>query len=108
MGKASRDKGARRERQIVAEHIALGIWAERVPLSGAMKYQGGGHDVDVYAFGKNETPLIAEVKGRKAFPVWLGGYLGQNDALFLIADRDEPLVVLPWKTWAKLLRKIAA
>jgi hypothetical protein len=35
---------------------------KRVPLSGAARYQGGCHDVDVYAFGKDAAPLVAEVK----------------------------------------------
>ena len=48
MGKASRDKGKRRERQVVALHTDLGVHAERVPLSGATAYQGGGYDVEVY------------------------------------------------------------
>jgi Holliday junction resolvase len=51
MSKLSRDKGARIEREIVAAHKALGIKSERVPLSGASRYQGNGSDVDVYAFG---------------------------------------------------------
>jgi Holliday junction resolvase len=37
MSKMSRDKGARIEREIVAAHGALGIKAERVPLSGASR-----------------------------------------------------------------------
>ncbi len=42
MGKPSRDKGARRERQIVAMHEKIGVHAERVTLSGAARYQGNG------------------------------------------------------------------
>jgi Holliday junction resolvase len=37
MSKLSRDKGARIEREIVAAHGALGIKAERVPLSGTSR-----------------------------------------------------------------------
>ena len=43
MSKLSRDKGARIEREIVAAHEALGIKSERVPLSGASRYQGNGN-----------------------------------------------------------------
>lgn len=39
MGKASRDKGARRERLVVELHRKIGVKAERVPLSGAMKFR---------------------------------------------------------------------
>jgi Holliday junction resolvase len=49
MSRASRDKGNRIEHQIVALHAELGIKAERVPLSGAARYQGNGADIDVYA-----------------------------------------------------------
>ncbi len=38
MGKPSRDKGARRERQLVLLHTEAGIHAERVPLSGAARF----------------------------------------------------------------------
>lgn len=51
MGKASRDKGLRRERAIVQLHTACGLRAERVPLSGALRYQGNGADVDLYVRG---------------------------------------------------------
>jgi hypothetical protein len=46
MSKLSRDKGLRAEREIVAAHVGLGIKAERVPLSGASRYQGNGSDPD--------------------------------------------------------------
>jgi hypothetical protein len=64
MGRLSRDKGARVERQIVALHGEIGVKAERVPLSGAVRYQGNGADVDVYAFGPAAAPLVCEVKAR--------------------------------------------
>src|SRR5438128_1694996 len=114
MGRLSRDKGARRERQIVLAHIALGVHAEKVPLSGASRYQGNGADVDVYPWGKEAAPLCSEVKSRSTG----GGFatiekwLGMADALFLIRDQDlpgqpapPPLVVLPWATWVRLLAR---
>ena len=64
MGKASRDKGLRRERALVEIHKQSGIAAERVPLSGATRYRGNGADIDIYARGQSEPPLIAEVKAR--------------------------------------------
>ena len=51
MGKPSRDKGLRRERAIVELHVKCGIRAERVPLSGALRYRGNGADVDLYVRG---------------------------------------------------------
>jgi hypothetical protein len=37
MGRTSRDKGARIEREIVEQHKLIGIHAERYPLSGASR-----------------------------------------------------------------------
>ena len=63
MGKASRDKGARRERQVVDLHRVLDIKAERVPLSGAMRSRNTEKtDVNVYAVGEAERPLVCEVR----------------------------------------------
>src|SRR5689334_17628055 len=96
-----RHKGARLERELVALHRGPGVHAERVPLSGAMRYQGGRHDVDVYALGRDVPPLVSEVKGRgngAGFRT-LGRWLGENDALFLRRDNAEPLVLHPWAVW---------
>jgi Holliday junction resolvase len=107
MSKASRDKGARCEREIVALHREMGIHAERVPLSGAVRYKGNGADVDIYARGRDEAPLVVEVKARKngnGFAT-LEKWMGEYDALFLRRDRADPLVVLPWRVWAALLER---
>lgn len=106
MGKPSRDKGARVEREIVAKHKAMGVHAERVPLSGATHYQGNGADIDVYALGRDEAPLCGEIKARKSGAgfVTLESWLGENDVLFLKRNHAEPMVVLPWKTWERLCR----
>ncbi len=103
MGKPSRDKGARAEREIVNFHRELGLRSERVPLSGAA---GGAFtgDVDVYVRGPDDAPLVCEIKARASG----GGFalierwLSDHDALFLRRDRAEPLVVLPWRVWAEL------
>src|SRR5262249_54390074 len=105
MSRKSRAKGARCEREIVALHKEMGVHAEKVPLSGAARYQGGAHDIDVYAFGKDAAPLVTEVKARangEGF-VTLERWLGENDALFLRRDRAAPLVLLPWDIWQRLL-----
>jgi Holliday junction resolvase len=64
------------EREVVdRRHRALGIHAERYPLSGASRFHDSGHDVDIYAFGPDEAPLAAEVKKRTGFTQlerWLG------------------------------------
>jgi hypothetical protein len=107
MGKASRDKGMRRERAVVDIHTKCGIHAERVPLSGAVRYRGNGADVDIYVRGAE--PLKAEVKARgdgagfRTLEQWLGA----NDALFLIRDRAPPLVVLPLHAWLEIAGRSA-
>src|ERR1700731_4433821 len=65
-GRRSRAKGDRIEREIVSRHAAIGIKAERYPLSGASRFRGSGHDIDIYAFGMDEGPLVVEVKARKS------------------------------------------
>ncbi len=104
-GRKHRQKGDRVEREIVARHREIGVPAQRVPLSGA----AGGHfsgDVDIYAFGEDNAPLVSEVKARKdgAGFTTLERWLGENDVLFLRRDHAEPTVVLPWRTWVRLVR----
>ena len=107
-GARRRRKGNRIEREIVERHRALGVHAERYPLSGASRFRGSGHDLDVYAFGREEAPLVAEVKARKngsgftQLEKWLDTY----DVLFLRRDRADPLVVLSWSTYEEFLRQI--
>ena len=104
-GLSPKRKGSRIEREIVQRHLKLGIHAERVPLSGAAGGSFSG-DVDIYAFGKNDAPLCGEIKARKggAGFATMERWLSDNDILFLRRDRAEPLVVLPWATWERLLR----
>ena len=107
-GAPHRRKGDRLERELVDRHWALGIHAERYPLSGASHFRGSGHDVDVYALGKDEAPLVAEVKSRKngAGFTTLEKWLGEFDALFLRRNNCDPLVLVPWRTWTRLLEKV--
>ncbi|MBO0737073.1 MAG: hypothetical protein J2P48_10955 [Alphaproteobacteria bacterium] len=105
-GARHRRKGNAIERQLVASHRDIGIHCERYPLSGASKFRGSGHDLDVYVFGREAAPLVAEVKGRKngqGFAL-LEKWLSTFDLLFLRRNRQEPLVVLPWRTYVGLLR----
>lgn len=96
--KGRRTKGLRVEREIVAMHQAIGVHAERVPLSGAA---GGSYKGDVIIDGQ----LRAEVKSRnegQGFAL-LQRWLADNDMLIVKEDRKEPLVVLPWETYRKLI-----
>ena len=106
MGKSQRDKGARRERQVVDHWKALGFKAARVPLSGAAGGDYAG-DVDLYAFGPEAAPLIGEVKARgtgggfKTITNWLG----INDFLVLHADQSERLYVVPERVMERLVKR---
>ena len=106
-GRKSKNKGSRIEREIVALHKELGVDAQRVPLSGA----AGGHfsgDVDIYLDGPDEAPWCGEVKARKdgagfkVIEAWLGD---DNDILFLRRNNATPLVVLPWASWVRLIKR---
>jgi hypothetical protein len=106
-GAKHRRKGDQIEREIVNRHREMGIHAERVPLSGAVRYKGNGADVDIYARGRDEAPLVAEIKSRKSGEGFatLDRWLGEYDVLFLRRDRHDPTVVLPWRVWAALLER---
>jgi Holliday junction resolvase len=107
-GYRRRRKGDRLEREIVDRHNALGIHAERYPLSGSSRFRGSGHDVDIYLFSRDETPAIAEVKARAngAGFVTLEKWLGDFDVLFLRRNHADPLVLLPWRIWARVLERV--
>jgi hypothetical protein len=107
-GARHRRKGDRIERELVERHRAIGVYAERYPLSGQSRFRGSGHDVDLYPFGRDEAPLVAEVKARKngAGFTTLDRWLGEFDLLVLRRNNTDPLVVLPWRTWAALLARV--
>jgi Holliday junction resolvase len=103
-GARHRRKGDRCEREIVQRHLDAGVHAERCPLSGASHFRGSSHDIDLYPFGRDEAPIVAEVKSRKngsgftQLEKWRGLFLRRNHA--------DPMVLLPWRTWAALLEKV--
>jgi hypothetical protein len=100
VGKKSRTKGGRLERELVNLCKGMGLEAKRVPLSGAaVGYPG---DIQI-------GDLRAEVKGRASGEGFktLERWLGENDLLFLRRDRQKPLVLLSWPTWERLMRREA-
>ncbi len=105
MGRASRSKGSRIERELVNRLLEAGFQAERVPLSGA----AGGHfsgDVVLYGAAPDKQDLTAEVKARKngAGFTQLEKWKDDHDLLFLKRDRQEPMVVMDWKLFLGLLK----
>jgi hypothetical protein len=91
MGRASREKGNRSERALVAALQERGLAAERVPLSGVARGRFGG-DVSLPLLGIDRR---VEVKARANGFARLYGWLNGADLLVLKADRREPLVVIP-------------
>jgi len=96
------------EREVVERHRALGVHAERYPLSGASRFRGSSHDIDIYVFGTEAAPLVAEVKKRKggAGFTTLERWLGEYDLLVLRRNQADPMIVLPWRVWARLLEQV--
>jgi hypothetical protein len=101
-------KGFRVEREIAEMHARFGVIARRVPLSGAAARRLGpdfGGDLRIWAFGDDVAPLTAEVKARSAGGgfVVLERWMGEHDLLVLKRNHAAPMVVLPWKTWARVI-----
>ena len=107
-GARHRQKGSRIERELVERHKNISVHAERYPLSGASRFRDSGHDIDIYPFGRDAAPFVAEVKARKNGSGFaqLEKWLGEYQVLFLRRDRADPLVLLPWDTWEALLEKL--
>jgi hypothetical protein len=104
MSRKQRRKGARIEREIVELRRGLGLRAEHVPLSGASRYQGNGADVDIYLLPDGPPPC-GEVKARvngEGFAT-LERWLGDNDFLSLRRNNAPPIIVTPWRIWARLV-----
>ena len=45
------------ELEIVQLHKDIGVHSKRYPLSGANHFRGAGHDIDIYARGREEAPF---------------------------------------------------
>lgn len=104
-GKAPRQKGDRFERQCVADLKALGVPAERVPLSGSA---GGSwtNDLIVEVCGQPEK---VECKCRARAWGDLFGWLNEAKRPFCLlikADKTSTLVVLRLEDFARLSKGI--
>ncbi len=96
MGKASRDKGSRTEREVVHVFREQGFASERIPLSGGTWLKG---DVTVpFLNFDRQLEVKCRAKGFKQVYAWLEG----NYALIVKADRSEPLIVMPLKEAARI------
>ncbi len=102
MGKLSRNKGANYERELVNAFKDRGLFAQRVPLSGATDYAKG--DVEVTAGYDGKTIFLGECKRRRSLPDYMVNALGENDFAAFRQDRGETLIVLRLDTFVDLLQ----
>jgi Holliday junction resolvase len=98
MGKASRDKGGRFERELVNTAKAHGLEAYRVPLSGA----AAGFKNDIIIKQGRITWEIEAKKRATGFKFIYDNIAGA-DILVIGADRQKPLAVLDYEDFCDLL-----
>lgn len=107
MGKASRDKGARFERECVNDLKEGGVNAIRVPLSGMghEKSEDGDFAGDLVLswFGAREKFEAKKRGGARGFKM-LYDWLGRHRGLIVAGDRKEKLVVLRMSDFIRLMR----
>lgn len=99
----SKRKGDGFEREMVARLQELGLAAEKVPLSGAVKTDSFDHDLKI------SVPILgadvkAECKRAKRKFGTIDGMLGPNAVLFVRDDHSRPLVVMTVETFASMAR----
>lgn len=100
MGKPSRDKGARFEREIVGIAQAHDLDAKRVPLSGATDFHKG----DVVVSNDVDAWTIEAKKRANGFKTIYGWLEKDCDLLVIGADRKPALAVLPLADFFDLLK----
>jgi hypothetical protein len=98
MGKASRDKGGRFERELVNTAKAHGLEAYRVPLSGAAA--GFKNDIIIK---QGRTTWEVEAKKRATGFKFIYDNIVGADILVIGADRQKPLAVLDYEDFCDLL-----
>lgn len=102
MGKFSRSKGARAEREIVNRLKEIGVHAER-----RVRNYSGEHDIDFYPWGEENGALVGEVKARsnddglKKLTEWMG----ENDVLFIRFNGQAPIACMPWRVFEMIVQR---
>ena len=104
MSSKSKIRGYQVEVWLRDKHLESGIPCERVPLSGLM---GGKYSGDLCIPNIEHREFVCESKARKngtGFAVlekWMEG----KDILFVKRNNKDPLVVLPFQLYLKIMRK---
>ena len=98
MGKRSRDKGVRGEREVLEILRKIDPEAKRVPLSGAATgYKG---DIELPTLGRR-----VEVKRRENSFKLLDRWLEDADFVVFRADRQDWRVWIPLETFIEMIRR---
>lgn len=100
-GKRPKQKGDRLERLVVNAFQDAGVHSERVPLSGA----AGGSYIGDLTFACRGDDWLGECKARADGWRELRRWIEPVKALFLKADRTEPLVVLRLSDFIELTKR---
>jgi hypothetical protein len=100
-GRSPKRKGSGFEREIVTLLQELGLAAERVPLSGAVKTSRFDHDIFCPIRGVDRR---IEAKRRARAFMTIDAMLGSNFALVVRDDRSRPLVVMTLTAFAELAK----
>jgi hypothetical protein len=80
----------------------------KAPVTRVFGTVSGACFASSHSPGPRCRPLVAEVKTRKnggGF-VQLERWLGEFDALFLRRNHADPIIVLPWRVWSRLLDRV--
>jgi len=100
-GRGAKRKGSCFEREVVKLLQELGLAAERVPLSGAVKTSRFDHDICVPVRG--EDVRIEAKRRARAFGT-IDSMLGGNFAVVFRDDRSRVMVAMTLASFAKLAR----
>lgn len=97
MGKFSRDKGARVEREIVTSFRESGLPAKRTAPMQTFKENDMPDILVETKTGDKTVEVKARAKG-KQFHEWLG----TEDLLVYKVNGEQPLAIIPLTTWIEL------
>lgn len=104
MSSKSKRRGYAVEKLLERKHRDAGIPCERVPLSGSI---GGAYAGDLAIPSVSGREFTIESKARKTgtgFKV-LEGWMEDKDILMIKRNNQEPMVVMSWEIYEKLMKR---
>ena len=105
-GKSSKIKGAEFEREVVRRFEEMGIKAQKMPLSGAVK--GFEGDVTIWPYSHSDFQMMVECKRRaRGFGTIYSAMQQGNPHLVVCRDdRKDEFYVLPRETMKLVFEKM--